>query len=51
LKLTCRAFADWREIFADAACVVSMIDRLSHNAEVVSIEGASYRAEEAKERA
>ena len=48
---TNRAFADWREIFPNAACVVSMVDRLMHNAEVVSIEGDSYRAKEAKERA
>jgi DNA replication protein DnaC len=48
---TNRAFADWREIFPNAACVVSMVDRLMHNAEVISIEGDSYRAKEAKERA
>ena len=36
---TNRAFAEWREIFPNAACVVSMVDRLMHNAEVVSIEG------------
>ena len=48
---TNRAFADWREILPNAACVVSMVDRLMHNAEVVSIEGDSYRAKEAKERA
>jgi DNA replication protein DnaC len=48
---TNRAFADWREIFPDAACVVSMGDRLMHNAEVLSIEGDSHRAKEAKERA
>jgi DNA replication protein DnaC len=48
---TNRAFAEWREVFPNAACVVSMVDRLMHNAEVVSIEGQSYRAKEAKERA
>jgi DNA replication protein DnaC len=48
---TNRAFAEWREVFPNAACVVSMADRLMHNAEVVSIEGESYRAKEAKERA
>ncbi|MGD0107716.1 MAG: IS21-like element helper ATPase IstB [Rhodopila sp.] len=47
---TNRAFAEWREVFPNAACVVSMVDRLMHNAEVVSIEGESYRAKEAKER-
>jgi hypothetical protein len=48
---TNRAFAKWREVFPNAACVVSMVDRLMHNAEAVSIEGESYRAKEAKERA
>ena len=48
---TNRAFAEWREVFPNAACVVSMVDRLMHNAEIVSIEGQSYRAKEAKERA
>ena len=48
---TNRAFFEWREVFPNAACVVSMVDRLMHNAEVVSIEGESYRAKEAKERA
>jgi DNA replication protein DnaC len=28
-----------------------MVDRLMHNAEIVSIEGESYRAKEARERA
>jgi DNA replication protein DnaC len=28
-----------------------MVDRLMHNAEVVAIEGDSYRAKEARERA
>jgi len=48
---TNRAFAEWREVFPNAACVVSMVDRLMHNAEVISIEGDSYRAKEARERA
>jgi DNA replication protein DnaC len=48
---TNRAFREWGEIFPNAACVVSMVDRLMHRAEVVSIEGESYRAKEAAERA
>ena len=48
---TNRAFAEWREVFPNAACVVSMVDRLMHNAELVSIEGDSYRAKEAREHA
>lgn len=48
---TNRPFAEWREVFPNAACVVSMVDRLMHNAEVVAIEGESYRVKEARERA
>ena len=47
---TNRAFADWGEVFPNAACVVSLIDRLMHRAEVVRIDGESYRAKEAQER-
>jgi DNA replication protein DnaC len=48
---TNRPFAEWREVFPNAACVVSLIDRLVHNAEVIAIEGKSYRLKEAQERA
>ena len=34
-----------------AACVVSLVDRLVHNAEIVAIEGESYRLKEARDRA
>lgn len=47
---TNRSFADWGEVFPNAACVVSLVDRLMHHAEVVRIEGESYRAKEAQER-
>ena len=47
---TNRAFADWGEVFPNAACVVSLIDRLMHRAEVVRIDGDSYRAKEAQDR-
>ena len=47
---TNRAFADWGDVFPNAACVVSLIDRLMHRAEVVRIDGESYRAKEAQER-
>ena len=33
-----------------AACVVSLVDRLVHNAEILHIEGESYRLKEAQER-
>ena len=34
-----------------AACIVSLVDRLVHNAEVIAIDGESYRLKEATERA
>lgn len=48
---TNRPFAEWSEVFPNAACVVSLVDRLLHNAEVIAIEGESYRLKEARERA
>ena len=51
LVTTNRFFAEWREVFPNAACVVSLVDRLVHNAEVLAIEGESYRLKEAQERA
>jgi DNA replication protein DnaC len=50
LVTTNRAFAEWGEVFPNAACVVSLVDRLVHNAEIVQIEGESYRLKEARER-
>jgi DNA replication protein DnaC len=51
LVTTNRPFAEWREVFPNAACVVSLVDRLIHNAEILAIEGESYRLKEARERA
>ena len=48
---TNRVFEQWNEVFPNAACVVTMIDRLVHKAEIVEIDGESYRLKEAKERA
>ena len=48
---TNRAFKEWGEVFPNAACTVSLIDRLVHRCEVVAIEGESYRLKEAKARA
>jgi DNA replication protein DnaC len=51
LVTTNRAFVEWSEVFPNAACVVSLVDRLIHNAEVIAIEGESYRLKEARQRA
>ena len=47
---TNKSFGQWHEVFPNASCVVSLIDRLVHRCEVVTIEGESYRLKEAKER-
>ena len=51
LITTNRPFAEWSEVFPNAACVVSIVDRLIHHSEILVIEGESYRMREAKERA
>jgi len=48
---TNKAFSEWGEIFPSASCVVALIDRLVHHAEILSIQGESYRRKEAQERA
>ncbi|MCB9756765.1 MAG: ATP-binding protein, partial [Myxococcales bacterium] len=48
---TNRPFGEWSEVFPNASCVVTLVDRLCHRAEIVAIEGDSYRVKEAKERA
>ena len=42
-------FAQWNTIFPSAACVTALVDRLTHHAEIISIEGDSYRRREAEE--
>jgi DNA replication protein DnaC len=51
LITTNKAFSEWSEVFPNASCVVAMIDRLVHHAEILSIKGESYRRKEAQERA
>ena len=43
------AFGDWPTIFPNAACTTALIDRLVHHAEIICIEGESYRRREAAE--
>jgi len=50
LVTTNKSFTEWSAVFPNAACVVSLVDRLVHHSEVIVIEGESYRLKEAKER-
>jgi DNA replication protein DnaC len=47
---TNRPFSEWHDVFPNAACGVSRVDRLVHNAETIQIEGESYRLKDANER-
>jgi DNA replication protein DnaC len=47
---TNKPFQEWNEVFANSTCVVTLVDRLIHKAEVINIDGKSYRLKEAKER-
>jgi DNA replication protein DnaC len=43
------SFKHWDTVFPNAACAVALIDRLTHHAEIVTIEGESYRKREAEQ--
>lgn len=47
---TNRVFTEWTEVFPNATSIVALIDRLCHNAEIVSIDADSYRNKETVER-
>ncbi|MCP4903143.1 MAG: ATP-binding protein [bacterium] len=51
LVTTNKPFSEWAEVFPNASCVVSLVDRLVHKAEILQFEGESYRLKEARERA
>jgi DNA replication protein DnaC len=45
------AFRDWPTIFPNATCATALIDRIIHHADVIDIDGESYRLRQAQERA
>ncbi len=51
LVTTNKPFNEWGESFANASCVVSLIDRLVHHSEIITIEAASFRLRESQEQA
>jgi DNA replication protein DnaC len=48
---TNKPFGEWNQVFPNAACVVTLVDRLVHRSEILSIDGDSYRFKEAQEAA
>lgn len=47
---TNKPFSAWNDVFPNATSVVTLVDRLVHHAEIVTLEGESYRLKEARER-
>ena len=41
-------FKQWNTVFPNASCAVALIDRLTHHADILAIEGDSYRKREAE---
>jgi DNA replication protein DnaC len=41
-------FKQWDTVFPNASCAVALIDRLTHHAEIIALEGESYRKREAE---
>ena len=48
---TNRAFTQWNEVFPNATCIATLLDRLLHHGEVALIEGESYRIKESQAEA
>jgi DNA replication protein DnaC len=51
LITTNKPFAEWNEVFPNATTVVTIVDRLVHRSELVTLDGDSYRLKESKEGA
>lgn len=47
---TNKPFAEWAEVFPNAGCVVTLVDRLIHRSEILTLAGESYRLREAQQR-
>jgi len=46
---TNRPFKEWNEVFPNAACIATLLDRLLHHADVTVMEGNSYRVRESEQ--
>jgi DNA replication protein DnaC len=48
---TNRAFKEWNQVFPNATCIATLLDRLTHHADVTVIDGSSYRVKESEQEA
>jgi DNA replication protein DnaC len=44
-----RGFKEWNEVFPNATCITTLLDRLTHHADVTRIKGESYRVRESEQ--
>ncbi len=51
LLTTNRGFTEWNEVFPNATCIATLLDRLTHHADVTVLEGKSYRVHESEQEA
>jgi DNA replication protein DnaC len=45
------AFKDWNVVFPNATCIVTLVDRLTHHADITTIDADSYRKRESEAEA
>lgn len=45
---TNKSFQEWGEVFPNATCLVTLLDRLIHHADVTKLDGKSYRLRESE---
>jgi DNA replication protein DnaC len=45
---TNRPFKEWNQVFPNATCIATLLDRLTHHADVTAINGDSYRLHESQ---
>jgi DNA replication protein DnaC len=46
---TNRSFREWNDVFPNATCIATLLDRLTHHADVTVMEGQSYRVHESEQ--
>lgn len=51
LITTNRAFKNWNDVFPNATCIATLLDRLTHHADITVIEGQSFRVRESESEA
>ena len=43
------AFKDWGQVFPNATCIVTLVDRITHHYDLIKLEGDSYRRRESEQ--